>query len=85
MTEFHIPEYEIKILQADNGFIVTQHNWEDDHDIITNREVIEDSVDERESLERLLYKVAEKFGEPYLKYSETNLNITWDKKGDKVE
>lgn len=54
----------------------------------TEKEVIEgDESDggDKEAIERLLYRVAEFFGIQYEKYGENNLNISWNKKGHKLE
>jgi hypothetical protein len=39
---------------------------------------------EKETLQLLLYRIAEEFGFGYDKFSKENINITFDKKGHKV-
>lgn len=68
----------ITIEQVENGYILFFHDEEQ-----TKKVVCAD--DEQADLKKLLYEVAECFGEPYDKYSETNVNITFDRKGHKFE
>lgn len=49
------------------------------------KEVIEGDEEDNKVIEKLLYRVAEFFGAPYEKYGENNLNISWNKKGHKLE
>jgi hypothetical protein len=85
----YIPEQELRIIRAENGWILY---WEEytDEGIVMMREVIaEDDLElmsmEKESMTRLLYRIAEYFGQLQDKYSKNNLNITWDKRGSRVE
>lgn len=71
------------IQEAENGFIITLLPVTDD-DLIVN-EIIENEGTDKEAMTKLLTKIAEHFGESYNKYSKENINITWDKKGHKVE
>lgn len=58
---------------------IKDNNWE------TQYVPIEETSDEFDTMRRLLECVAEFFGFPYDKYSRTNINITFDKLGRKVE
>lgn len=78
----------ITIKQANNGFIIEhEEDWstEDKKDIRIEKEVIEDNDDDNESMKNLLIKVAEHFGVSYDKWGEENINITFDRKGYKLE
>lgn len=47
--------------------------------------VVEASDNDKDSMCKMLYKVAELFGEAYNKYSNENLSITFDKVGHRYE
>lgn len=68
-----------------NGYIVKERVEDDDGKHHYEKDVIEEIVDERETLKVLLEMVAERFGIFHDKYKSDNLNITFDKKGYKVE
>jgi len=79
----------IEIAKLDNGYIVKVNILEDidenqNRKYSENEEIIEEE-DEKKALVRLLYLIAEKTGYIYNKYGEENLNITFDKKGSKLE
>jgi hypothetical protein len=72
------------------GFIVTQTYLQevDEHgNKIYSQEVelIEETDNEKADLQRLLECIAEKCGYSYDKFGSENLNITFDKKGHKVD
>lgn len=77
------------IKRTENGFIVCKKLVDSmdgkDVDVV---EVIEEAgnlgEEEKIAMTSLLYKVADWYGVEYDKYSKTNLNITFDKKGYKV-
>jgi hypothetical protein len=72
-----------------NGYIVVDTYLEeiDEGNKIYSQDIdlIEDTGDDKDALKRLLESVAEKCGFSYDKYGKENLNITFDKKGHKVE
>lgn len=68
----------ITIEHVANGYILFLHDEER-----TKKVVCDD--DEKEELKKLLYEVAEYFGATYDKWSKTNLQITFNRKGHKVE
>ena len=74
---------DLKIMEAENGFILTSEveNEEGKKEFVFT--VVEEI--DGECIKRLLEKVAEHFGVAYNKFSANNLNITFDKKGHKVE
>lgn len=76
--------WEILISKAENGFIL---NYTEEHEDGSTQvhEVIEDNDNEKEAMEKLLYRLADYFGMHNDRYAKDNLNITWDKKGDKAE
>lgn len=77
---------ELKIKQANNGYILS---WEDEiseNEIRTCQQVIEnDEENENDVMKRMLEFVADHFGQEYDKWKEDNLNILFNKKGHKVE
>lgn len=78
----------LKIQESSNGFILTwQEENEEDYEINEYQTVvIEDKRDDKnECIGELLYFVAEYFGVDYNKYGSDNLNIEFNKKGNKVE
>jgi hypothetical protein len=76
--------WECKIIKADNGFVIEYQEETEDNRFETKRIVVEGG-DEQEEMTGLLYAIAEFFGENYNKFAGDNLNITWDKKGHKIE
>jgi len=76
---------ELKIIQAENGYIL--ESWcEDEDDKITKAFVlVEETENDATCLKNMLLLVAEHFGYMYDKFSSENINITFDKKGHKVE
>ena len=82
-------DFKISITKAFNGYIL-EWDEETDNGIVHEKEVIEDDDTiikdiERESMTRMLYRVAYYFGELGDKYSKKNLNISWDKKGKRCD
>jgi hypothetical protein len=76
--------WEIKIEKIENGFILS-HEEEIEEDVPrVMKEVIEEGDDEKETMTRLLERVAEYFGIQHDKFAKDNLNITWNKKGRKL-
>lgn len=84
----------ITIKQIDNGFIIESKYQEMDtkiyavteNDITTEEDDMYKTRDEAKVCTgKLLYKLSELLGFDYDKFSEENLNITWNKKGHKVE
>ena len=76
---------DLKIMYADNGFILESETINCNNQKEKQYVVIEDRDDEHECVIRFLEKVAEHFGFIYDKFSPNNLNITFDKKGHKVD
>lgn len=79
---------ELKITQVNNGYILTSAEKDEDEISYENKEVIEDNDDnddKKEAMKRMLERVAEYFGECYDKWSSENLNISWNKKGSKID
>ena len=66
----------LRLEKTTNGYIVMDG---------PDTELIEDTGDEKDCISRLLYRVAEWAGCDYQKYGSENLNITFDKKGHKLE
>jgi len=89
----------LNIEQTNNGFILSwEEDWssEDKDDVKIEKKVLEeDCYSEKEEhktmdsekilVAKLLYEVAEHFGENYDKFSDSNLRISFDKKGHKLE
>ena len=73
----------LTIIQADNGYVVTNHQEYDD-DVKDEIHVFEDD-DERTGLKNMLEYVAESTGYFYDKFKRNNLSITFDRVGHKVE
>jgi len=79
------------IEKTENGFITTDYICEDTSEDGTEiikeyKNVIEtENMDEKEELKKVLFKVADLLGYTYDKWEKENLNITFDKKGHKVE
>jgi len=76
---------ELKIVEANNGYILSHDVEQDENVWIEEIDVVEETDDTNDLFRRLLEKVAEHFGMQYDKFSSENLNITFDKKGHKVE
>lgn len=77
---------ELKIIEANNGYILSSMILiDDDGELELFQEVIEERDDTNELFRRLLERVAAYFGMEYNKFGSDNLNITFDKKGHKVE
>lgn len=76
---------DLKIMEADNGFILESEITNCDNQKEFQYVVVEDTDNEQECIASMLTKVAEHFGFIYDKFSPHNLNITFDKKGHKVD
>jgi len=76
---------ELRISEANNGYVLS-YDIEQDENVWTEEiEVVEEIDDENDLFRRLLEKVAEYFGMEYNKWGSENVNITFDRKGHKVE
>ena len=78
----------IKIKHIENGFIVVYDDFNINDEKIEVETVFEDidiDDDKKVCMTRLLYFIAEHYGHQYDKWAKNNLNITWDKKGHKVD
>ena len=76
-------DWSIKISKASNGFVL--YFPEETFPVAGSfLEVIEEDRDEKETMTRLLEKVAEYFGIPHDKFAKDNLRISWNKKGSKT-
>jgi hypothetical protein len=71
-------ETTITITEVDNGYIVT---YAGNHSIFESS----DPMDDRPGITKTLEHVVGLLGYPYDKWSENNVNITWDRKGHKHE
>jgi transposase len=76
--------WELKIEKTENGFILSHKEEIEEEKFEIIKEVIEEGDDEKETMKRLLERVAEYFGVRYDKYAKDNLSIAWDKKGHKI-
>jgi hypothetical protein len=76
---------ELKIEKIENGYILSYEEEVEIDKFITTKEVIEEGDDEKETMARLLHRVAEHFGFYYNKFVNDNLKISWNKKGHKNE
>lgn len=76
----------IKIRRIENGFVVAYDDFSEEGEEIEVETVFEEEDDEEKPcMTKLLYFVAEHFGQMYDKWDGENLNITWDKKGHKMD
>ncbi len=77
----------ITLENANNGFIITykgeRYSSEATHEV-DEYEVFQ-SDDVKESLTNVFEWIAEFYGVGYNKYSDSNLSVSWDKKGHKLE
>lgn len=76
---------ELKIMWAENGYVLDYEEEIYEGVKVLRHAVIEDIDSEEDCMKRMLERVAEHFGYSYNKFSDKNLNITFDKKGHKVE
>ena len=72
----------IKIKQAENGYIITLPREQDTPE---SQIVIESKDDEKQAFIDLVNELAEQFGFSYDKWGENNLEISFSKKGHKLE
>ena len=72
----------LRIVEGNNGYALY---YEEENVWTEEFEVVEETDDINETFRVLLERVAERFGMSYDKFSSTNLNVTFDKKGHKVE
>lgn len=76
----------INIKRVNNGFIITSKDLSEMNAEIEIETVFESGEeDEKKCLADVLYFIAQEFGYSYDKWKEDNLNITWDKKGHKID
>jgi hypothetical protein len=81
---------DLTIKQADNGYILeylVDEGSADDPDISMKQIVVEETDDAESDSDmiKLLYAIAEHYGCSYDKFSPNNLEITFTKRGHKVE
>jgi len=77
--------WELKIEKIENGYVLSHKEEIEDDRFEIKKEVIEENGDdEKETMTRLLERVAEYFGIRDDKYAKDNLNINWNKKGRKL-
>jgi len=79
---------ELTIEKIDNGFIITfSGGYEGGKEVIeiTTNEDQDEEDEEKRAMTKLLERIAIFFGVMYDGFSEKNLNILWNKKGDEVE
>ena len=77
--------WKIEIEKSDKGYILSRKEEIEDGTFRTEKEVIEENDTEKKTMSRLLYRIAEFFGDNYDKYGKENLKISWNKKGSKVD
>ena len=77
--------WKIEIEKIDNGYILLWKEELEDGTFRIEKEVIEESDTEKKTISRLLYRIAEFFGDSYDKYGKENLRISWNKKGRKID
>lgn len=86
-------DLKIEIEKVENGFLLTWDEEVCDENEFNEKhkkckEVIqihENDMEENEAYTKLLERIADFFGKSYDKYSPTNLDISWGKKGHKIE
>jgi len=76
---------ELKIIESGGGYVLVFDYWETDDRMETDYIPIEDFAGEEDCLKRMLLAVADHFGFHYDRYGRENINITFDRKGHKVE
>ena len=79
---------ELKIVWAENGYILDYEEEIEEGVKVIRHAVIEDFdgfEGQQDCMKRMLERVAEHFGYSYDKWSDKNLNISFDRKGHKVE
>jgi hypothetical protein len=75
---------ELKIEKVKNGYILSHDDEIEENKFETVKEIIEECEDEKETIGRLLERIADFYGVKYDKFAEDNLNISWNKKGHKL-
>jgi len=78
----------VKIKEIDNGFIVSFNEFDDETEEKRKNVYcyeINTLFDEKQTLETLMYDIAEYFGFGYNGFSEKNFYISWNKIGDGIE
>lgn len=73
------------IERVENGFMLTDRHEYEDGSSDESITVLEEGDNEDETMVKLLLKVAESVGYNEDKYGSENINITFDRKGRKVE
>ena len=76
---------ELKIIESETGYVLVSEYWETEDRKETSYVPIEDASGEEDCLKRMLLAVAGHFGVEYDRFGKHNINITFDKKGHKVE
>jgi hypothetical protein len=78
--------WELKIEKIENGYVLSREEEIEDGKFKTIKDVVEEREDdEKETMTRLLERVAEYFGIQHDKFAADNLNIIWNKKGSKSQ
>lgn len=72
--------WKVEIEKIDNGYILSWKEEIENGTFRTEKEVIEEDDTEKETMSRLLHRIAEFFGDNYDKYGAGNLKISWNKK-----
>ncbi|MEO5366085.1 MAG: hypothetical protein H7831_06970 [Magnetococcus sp. WYHC-3] len=77
----------LEIIEAEDGkgYVLRYEYLEAENRYETSYVPIESTGDEQDCMKRLLEAVAEHFGYSYDKFKSDNLNISWDRKGHKVD
>lgn len=76
---------ELYIKTANNGYSITGEYKDNDGNYEEEPYVIQEEEDDKQTTTKLLLLIAELIGHSYNKFEEDNLNITWDKKGHKLD
>lgn len=76
---------ELKITECENGYILESQIEITEGRFEPSYEVVEEIKDDRDTMKRLLELIASFFGMDYDRFRPDNVNITFDKKGHKVE
>lgn len=76
---------ELRIIQCDNGYVLISEIQVTATEKETVYDPVEDDGNSQDCLKRMLLRVAEHFGFQYDKFNPDNLEITFNRKGHKVE
>lgn len=79
-------EQKIEVEKIENGFVVTFWLWEEEDTYVQHKNVFE-VYDKKDYIPFLTYLYEQHFGEfpGYDKFKSDNINISFDRKGHKVE